>query len=74
MFFYRYKNPDGETQLCKDRHGITCYVDPSFRENREMMDKFLRKVSPIEAEDVQPEDRNIDRIRIENYLIAKDQG
>lgn len=31
LFLLRYKNKNGDIQHCKDRHGITCYVDPTFK-------------------------------------------
>lgn len=31
MFIYKYNDKEGDTQYCKDRHGITCYVDPTFK-------------------------------------------
>ena len=34
LFLYKYKNEDGDKQYAKDRHGITCYVDPTFEENK----------------------------------------
>lgn len=71
LFLYKYKNEEGEIQYAKDRHGITCYVDPTFEENKEAFTKYLRKRAPIEAEDVRPEDKNIDKIMVTNYLKAK---
>ena len=61
-------------QYAKDRHGITCYVDPTFEENKQAYTKFLKKVKPIEAEDVREEDKNIDKIMIGNYLKSKEEN
>ena len=44
---YKYQNKEGEVQYAKDRHGITCYVDPTFEENKQAYTKFLKKVGPI---------------------------
>ena len=33
--------------------------------------KFLRKIKPIEAEDVRPEDKNIDKIMVDNYIKSQ---
>lgn len=49
LFLYKYKDKDGDVHYCKDRHGITCYVDPTFEENRDAYTKWLKKIKPIEA-------------------------
>lgn len=71
LFLYKFKNSDGETQYCKDRHGITCYVDPSFEENKDAYVKFLKKIKPIYAEDVAPGDRNLDQQMLNNFVASQ---
>lgn len=73
MFLYKYKNKDGEVQYCKDRHGITCYVDPTFEENNQAYTKFLKRIKPIEAEAVSASDRNIDQQLVNNFALTQQQ-
>ena len=66
-FIYKY-HEKGEgydcTRYARDRHGITCYVDPAFRENDDAYLAFQRRIKPIYPEKCRPEDMNIDNIRI----------
>jgi hypothetical protein len=72
LFIYRYTDKDGDVRYSKNRHGITCYVDPTFPQNEDAHTKFLKQVGPIEMEDVVEGDKHIDRMRMDNFVKARE--
>lgn len=62
-FVYRHKDKYGSTLLSRDRHGISCYVDPGFLSNEQALDNLQKNQRPIYPEKVAKEDMNLDAIR-----------